>query len=216
MTHNGFVPGLYAITRADWVNEDQLATDVEQAILGGATMIQYRDKRSDQQQRLVAALLLKITCQSYGVPFIINDDVELAHEVDADGVHLGKDDVSIQTARKRLGNHALIGYSCYNKLCLAQNAENAGADYIAFGGFYPSSTKPNVVHASTELLLQAKEVLQLPVVAIGGITDQNGAELVTAGADALAVINGVFGEQDILEAAKRFKQLFTANVQRCA
>jgi thiamine-phosphate pyrophosphorylase len=140
--------------------------------------------------------------------FIVNDDAALARQSQADGVHLGREDTAPVQARARLGSRAIIGVSCYNELPRAQAAQEQGADYVAFGRFFPSRTKPQAVQAGPELLHEAKKKLRIPVVAIGGITPENGASLIAAGADALAVIEGVFGQADVRAAAERYAQLF--------
>ena len=143
-----------------------------------------------------------------GFVFLVNDDVELAKQTQADGVHLGREDVSLVQARTQLGPQAIIGVSCYNELARAVQAQNEGADYVAFGRFFPSRTKPQAVQADLELLREAKTKLHIPIVAIGGITPENGASLIAAGADALAVIEGVFGQADVRAAAARYARLF--------
>jgi len=201
--------GLYAITPEHPDPAHPLPEQVEQAILGGARVIQYRDKSGDPQRRLDQASALLSLCRRHGVPLIINDDVELAAAVGADGVHLGRDDPDPIAARERLGSDTLIGVSCYNRLENAARARELGADYIAFGRFFPSASKPQAVQARPELLQQARAFLQLPIVAIGGITPQNGAPLVAAGADMLAVIDALFGNTDIRTTAQAFAQLFS-------
>jgi len=200
--------GLYAITDS---SQNQLESKVELALKGGARILQYRDKSSDQTRRLTQAKRLLDLCRRHDAIFIINDDVELAKAIGADGVHLGRDDHDIESARIALGNEAIIGLSCYNQLDLAVSAQNAGADYVAFGRFFPSSTKPHAVQAEIELLSAAKRTLRLPIVAIGGITPENGALLIEAGADMLAVIQGLFAQQDIRTAAEQFQKLFVQN-----
>lgn len=200
--------GLYVITDADLLAATGLVDAVEQAIVGGARFVQYRDKRGDPQQRLRQAHALNALCRDHGIPLIVNDDVELAARVDAAGVHLGEDDPPLHTAQARLGKSAIIGVSCYNRLDLALAAARMGASYVAFGSFYPSSTKPKAVRADIALLREAREVLTLPIVAIGGITADNGRALIEAGADFLAVIKGVFGRPDIRTAAQAYAQLF--------
>ncbi len=200
--------GLYAITDSKLLSPERIVEAVALAIQGGAVMIQYRDKGDDPMRRQWEAMDLSNMCRPLGVPLIINDDIELAAQVMAKGVHLGKDDADIASARARLGPNAIIGVSCYNNLDYAIAAEKAGADYVAFGSFYPSPTKPNAVKAEPELIRQAKQRLSIPVVAIGGITADNGAPLVEAGADMLAVITDVFGQADILGAAERFSKLY--------
>ena len=186
-----------------------LLHDVEFAIVGGARIVQYRDKSQNSAMRLAQAKEMLELCKRYGVLLIINDDVELAAAINAHGVHLGGEDASLQTARKRLGSHAIIGASCYNRLELAIHAQEQAADYVAFGRFFPSSTKPNAVQADVELLRLAKRQLSIPIVAIGGITAQNGAQLVSAGADMLAVVEAVFAQDDIISAARQFAQCFS-------
>ena len=202
--------GLYAITDRELAAGQDLATQVAAALAGGARIIQYRDKGSERQRRLDEAGRLRQLTREYDALLLINDDVELAVEIDADGVHLGRHDAGLEQARERLGPDALIGISCYNRLDLAHQAQRAGADYLAFGRFFPSRTKPQAVQATPELLQRAKRELHLPLVAIGGITPENGASLITAGADMLAVIHGVFGQPDIRQACERFRPIFTA------
>ncbi|MBL8251390.1 MAG: thiamine phosphate synthase [Candidatus Competibacter sp.] len=200
--------GLYAITDALLLPDDRLIAAVEQAIVGGARLIQYRDKSEDGASRLRQAEQLNRLCRSYQVPLIINDDVELAARVGAAGVHIGRDDPAFATARARLGHAALIGVSCYDRLGLALDAERAGADYVAFGAFFPSPTKPTEIRAPVGLLREAKISLKIPIVAIGGITLETAPALLEAGADALAVVSAVFGQPDVQTAARRFAALF--------
>ena len=203
--------GLYAITDSTLLPQDRLIKAVEQAIKGGSNIIQYRDKDSTSKVRMEQALELAKLCETYQTTFIINDDIELAKKVGADGVHLGKDDASLKEARKYLGSQSIIGVSCYNSLEQAHEAQKSGADYIAFGSFYSSPTKPDAVEASLELLHEAKRQLRIPLVAIGGITPDNGAALIDAGANMLAVIHAVFGQDDIMQASERFADLFIEN-----
>ena len=200
--------GLYAITDSKLLSPEHLVQAVAQAIQGGAVMIQYRDKGDDAQRRLWEAQDLYNMCRPLGIPLIINDDVELAVQSMADGVHLGRDDDDIATVRARLGAGAIIGVSCYDELERAIAAEAAGADYVAFGSFNPSTIKPHAPRATIELLHAAKQHLRIPVVAIGGINGDNGAPLVAAGADMLAVINAVFGQADVAAAAARITKLY--------
>ncbi len=188
--------GLYAVTDNS-LSGTALVQHVAQAIQGGAVMIQYRDKSTDAGQRLWQANDLQMLCQPLRVPLIINDDIELAVQCRAAGVHLGKDDASIEQARAALGEQAIIGVSCYASLPRAQAALAAGADYVAFGSFFASPTKPAAEHADLELLRAARAALSIPIAAIGGITPDNGRALVTAGADLLAVVSGVFGATDV-------------------
>lgn len=200
--------GLYAVADGALLAGSRLTHAVARAIAGGAAIIQYRDKGTDPRQRHSQALALAQLCRAYGVPLIINDDMLLARTAGAAGVHLGRDDPPLEAARKLLGHDAIIGVSCYNDLSMAVEAQAAGADYVAFGAFFPSPTKPEAVRADTDLLRRAKARLQCPVVAIGGITPDNAPALIEAGADALAVINGVFGQPDPAAAARRFAGLF--------
>ena len=200
--------GLYAITDSELARATNLEAQVELALQGGARIIQYRDKRADTISRLAEAQALTRLCHRYNALMIVNDDVELAHAAGADGVHLGKDDAGLRQTRERLGDDAVIGISCYTRLELARQAQKAGADYVAFGRFFPSLSKPGAVQANPDLLRQARRELRLPLVAIGGITPENGAPLITAGADMLAVIHGVFGQPDIRQACERFQALF--------
>lgn len=199
--------GLYAITdgpRAD------LLDAAAQVLAGGARMLQYRDKTTDAARRLAEAVALKRLCDTHAVPLIINDDVALAAETGAAGVHLGRDDGDVAAARAALGAGAIIGVSCYDSLELARAAAAAGADYVAFGAFFPSPTKPHAVRASPSLLRQSA-ALGVPRVAIGGITPDNAPSLVEAGADFLAVISAVFSAPDARAAAQRFARLYSSD-----
>ena len=205
--------GLYAITDAEFKGE-ALAAQVEHAIQGGAQIIQYRDKSDDLAQRLAEAEGIFSVCQHHGVPLLINDDIELAAHIGAHGVHIGRNDAVYAAARERLGEDAIIGVSCYNRFELAQQAEAEGADYIAFGRFFSSGTKPEAVQAEQSLLHRARTELRCPVVAIGGITPDNGAQLIQAGADMLAVIRGVFAADDVTLAAQSLQALFEPDVEK--
>jgi thiamine-phosphate pyrophosphorylase len=199
--------GLYAITSGS-KDSGQLIEQVSRALTGGARIVQYRDKSSDHARRLAEAQALLNLCHEHQVPLIVNDDIELACQIQADGIHLGQQDAILSDARSRMGKHCIVGISCYNDFSLAQQAVADGADYIAFGAFYTSGTKPAASTASPDLLHRAKQELDIPVVAIGGITPHNAAELLDAGADMLAVIQGVFAQPDIELAARAFSSLF--------
>ncbi len=181
---------------------------IETALRSGIQVLQYRDKTQDHIKRLKQAQALKALCRDYAVPLIINDDVSLAQQIQADGVHLGKDDDRLLAARLLLGREAIIGVSCYNQLEQAQQAQAEGVDYIAFGSFYPSSTKPQAVRATPDLLRQAKPLLHVPIVAIGGIEPHNAAILLESGADFLAVITGIFGQDDVAAAVRGYQDVF--------
>ena len=210
MARRSLPRGLYAITDSHLIPADTLTDQVAAAIRGGAAVIQYRDKSSSPAQRQQQAAALVSLCHDHGIPLIINDDVELAVAVGAHGVHLGKADSTLRSARKQLGANAIIGVSCYNELERAVEAASEGADYVAFGRFFPSQSKPDTVTADPELLRQARQSLGIPVVAIGGITPENGQPLITAGAQLLAAIHGVFGQADVQAAARRYAELFGA------
>jgi len=200
------IKGLYAITPDETVTAE-LLRKVRLSLLGGAWVLQFRNKGADEVLRLEQARLLRELTHEFSVPLVINDDVVLAQQVDADGVHLGGSDGSVAAARAVLGSGKLIGVSCYNRVALAHQAVRQGADYVAFGSFFPSTVKPDAVAASPELLRQARREIAVPLVAIGGITVSNSVQLLAAGADALAVISAVFGETDIQDAARQFANL---------
>lgn len=205
--------GLYAITQTEGKTIAQVLAEVDAALRGGAVVVQYRDKQPLDAARLARELL--VVCHAYQVPLLINDSVELAAEIGADGVHLGRDDGDIAAARTALGSHAIIGVSCYNDVDRATRAERAGADYVAFGRFFASGSKPLAAPADIATLSLAKQTLNVPIVAIGGILPDNAGQLLAAGADLLAVIGGLF-DAEPLPAARRFQALFQANGERHA
>lgn len=200
----GRTGGLYAISHG---RGGDLPEHVEAAIQGGARLVQYRDKGSDTARRLGESRALAALCARHDVPLIINDDIGLAAASGAAGVHLGRDDGTIAEARAHLGDHAIIGVSCYSDLALARQFAAQGASYLAFGAFFPSPSKPLAQRADATLLRQARN-LGLPLVAIGGITADNGAELLAAGADWLAVISALFDADDVRASAQRISHLF--------
>jgi thiamine-phosphate pyrophosphorylase len=185
-----------------------LISKVEAALRGGAGVVQYRSKTGDESRRKEQAAGIARLCRGRDTLFIVNDSVDLAHAVDADGVHLGKDDGDIAAARAVLGPGKLIGMSCYNDMDRARSAQSQGADYVAFGSFFPSATKPLALRAGAELLRIAASGISLPVVAIGGINVDNAAGLIAAGADAVAVVSALFDAPDIEAQARRFARLF--------
>jgi thiamine-phosphate pyrophosphorylase len=201
--------GLYAVT-PDEPDTARLCAMVESALAGGARLLQYRNKIATEAVRTEQAAALAAVCRRYAVPLIVNDHLELAARIGADGVHLGRDDGDVAAARARLP-HALIGVSCYNELERAVAAHAAGADYVAFGRFFASTTKPGDIRASLELVRQAKQMLGLPVVGIGGITLHNAPALVGAGVDALAVVSALFDSADIRAAAGQFAALYVGS-----
>ncbi len=201
----GFMKGLYAITESD---SNTLLKNVRLALQGGVNILQYRNKNADTAQQVVEATALVSLCQEYNVCFIINDDIQLAKQVRANGVHLGRDDGSIGEARDVLGDDAIIGVTCYQDIERAVKAEKLGADYIAFGSFFASPTKPNAPRADIELLQQARSQLSLPICCIGGITLQNVDSLIENGADMVAVISSLFATEDIEQTARQFSVSF--------
>ena len=201
--------GLYAITAAADTDPVRLADRVDAAIDGGAVMVQFRAKDLAGRERYATAALLLDTCRARRVPLIVNDDPVLAAGIEADGVHVGRDDGDVPSARRIVGDRSIVGVSCYDRLDLALAAADDGATYVAFGSFFASPTKPHAVPAPIRLLADAREKLDLPLVAIGGVTAGNGAALVEAGADFLAAIDGVFGGDDVERAARGYAALFS-------
>ncbi|WP_234411333.1 thiamine phosphate synthase [Rhodanobacter thiooxydans] len=183
---------------------------VAQALTGGATLLQYRDLSDDTARRRTEATALVQLCHAHRVPLIIDHDIALALAVGADGVHLGRDDDEPVAVRAVLGEHAIVGVSCYGSLARAQAAARAGASYVSFGAFFPSPTKPLAARVPVDLLRQSA-ALGVPRVAIGGITPDNGAALVEAGADYLAAVTAVFATTDVRTAAQRFADLYSSD-----
>lgn len=200
--------GLYAIT-PDGADRDRLLQLAARALEGGTRLLQYRNKSAAPAQRLAEARALMALSARHGAKLIVNDDLALALEVKAHGLHLGRDDGELAAARAAFPG--LLGASCYDSLDLAKRAASAGADYIAFGSVFPSSTKPGAVRAPLSLFTAAR-TLGLPMVAIGGITLANAPELVRAGADCLAVISSLFDAPDVAAAARAFNQLYAQEV----
>jgi len=207
MPERAFPSGIYAIT-PETADTAHLLARVEAALRGGIAAVQYRDKSSDVVRRHEQASELAELCHRFNVPLIINDDLRLADLCDADGVHLGRYDGSLAEARIILGKGKFIGASCYQSLDLALAAQAADADYVAFGSFFPSPTKPDAGRADLDLLRQAGSKIRVPLVAIGGITLANAAPLIDAGADGLAVLSALFDAPDITAAAQALNQLF--------
>jgi len=197
--------GLYAITPESLARDD-LIERAAHALAGGARVLQYRSKDADPQRRAGAASALAALCRSLGATFIVNDDVDLALAVDADGVHLGREDGDLVAARARLQGR-LLGASCYDRLELARAAVAAGADYVAFGSVFASPTKPGAVRAPLNLFTLAR-TLDVPLCAIGGITVETAPALIHAGADLLAVVSDLFDADDITARARAYARLF--------
>jgi thiamine-phosphate pyrophosphorylase len=204
--------GLYAITDSELL-KGRLLPYVEAALKGGATLLQYRDKSTDDARRLREAEALRELCNRYGAALIINDDAELAARLGV-GLHLGQGDGSLSAARALLGRQAIIGGTCHAQLELAEAAAKEGASYVAFGRFFNSTTKPGAPAADVELLAAAKTKVNLPIVAIGGVTLDNAPELIAHGASMVAVVHGLFGADSAAEVERRaraFSALFTSN-----
>jgi thiamine-phosphate pyrophosphorylase len=209
MTEHAPLRGLYAITSAALCRDRALLTAaVTAALKGGATLVQYRDKAGDAATRQATARALLELCHAHGARLLINDDVDLARAIGADGVHLGASDLPLHEARRRLGDARLIGVSCANRMPRAVAAQNEGANYVAFGRFFPSRTKPDAPGAELSLLQQARAQLRIPVCAIGGITPANVASVVAAGADMVAAVDGVFAAPDVEQAARAYARCF--------
>lgn len=199
--------GLYLVT-PDWDDTDKLLAASEQAIAGSATLLQYRHKTaSDALRKEQAAALLKL-CRRLGVPFIVNDHVELCEQLDADGIHVGGTDAAVAEVRAQLGKNKIVGASCYGDLQRARDAVAAGASYVAFGGFFPSRVKKYEVTTSPSIITQAISELPVPVCVIGGMTAQNSAPLVALGSHMVAAISGVYAADDPRAAAAEFAVLF--------
>lgn len=205
MTAAAWQRGLYLVT-PDEPDTGRLLDRVA-AVLGEASLLQYRNKSASPALRSEQALALLPLCRAAGVPLIVNDDIDLAHAIGAAGVHLGEHDRAVNRARAVLGDTAIVGVSCYDDLRRAHAAAAAGASYIAFGAFFPSATKPGARRAGLSLLQEAAS-LRLPRVAIGGITPDNAPVLIGAGADLLAVIAGVFDTADPAAAAAAYRRAF--------
>lgn len=201
------ISGLYAVT-PDEADTELLLKKVEAALQGGVSVLQYRNKQASHKLQTQQARALLPMCRHYQVPLIINDSIKLCLTLDADGVHLGADDGNLSEARARLGADKILGASCYNRFDLALSAQQAGADYVAFGACFASSTKPQAPVASLDLFRRANEQLHIPAVAIGGITLENGLLAIAAGASSIAVINAIFNANDVKLAAQQFTQLF--------
>ncbi len=212
MLQNKCIRGLYGIT-PEHVPATILETAVAEALAGGMCVLQYRAKSLPDEAKRKQAQRIFAMCRKADVPFLVNDDLALAVEIGADGVHLGREDATLSSARRALGHNKIIGVSCYNDLSLASHAANGGADYIAFGSFFPSATKPTAVRADPSLIVQARQRFNIPIVAIGGVTLENAPQLIAAGADALAVISDLFGTNDVRARASHYQTLFDTHVR---
>ncbi|MCB1614744.1 MAG: thiamine phosphate synthase [Pseudomonadales bacterium] len=203
--------GLYAITDETLLPEDCFIGKITTVLKNGCKIIQYRNKHGSSVLRQKQAEQLRKLCTQYDACLLINDDVELALACKADGVHLGQNDIALNKARKQLGSNAIIGITCHDSLDLAVQAQHEGADYVAFGSFFPSAIKPHAQRAPKALLIEAKAQLNIPLVAIGGITRDNGRQLIDCGADMLAVISDLWADDSTTSLEQRtnaFMHLF--------
>lgn len=203
----GVIKGVYAIT-PQTSDTDDLVARVDAALKGGVRLFQYRNKSSSYSLKRTQSAALVKCIRGYGGCLIMNDDPQLAVDVGADGVHIGVSDGSIEHARSIIGKDRILGVSCYNELARAHVAQIAGADYVAFGSFFPSATKPGAVRAGPDLLRRASVELSVPIVAIGGIESCNARQLVEAGADALAILSALFNAEDVEETASKLTKMF--------
>ncbi|MBV7537909.1 thiamine phosphate synthase [Duganella sp. sic0402] len=200
--------GLYLVT-PNWDDTDRLLQLSEQAMQAGPiALLQYRHKDAGPALRAEQAAALQALCRRYQVPFIVNDFVELCQQLDADGVHLGGTDAEVANVRAQLGSEKIIGASCYGDMARAIDAQLAGASYVAFGGFYPSRVKQYAVTTQASILDQAREVIRVPTVVIGGMTPENAAPLVARGAHMVAAISSIYQAESVAEAVSQFNVLF--------
>ena len=205
------ISGVYAVTPND-LDTARLCKNVESALRGGVTLVQYRNKVADPGLRLMQASALLALCRSFNVPLVINDHLDLCAQIDADGLHLGSTDCDLGAARRLLGEDKIIGASCYNQLDLAFKAERSGASYIAFGACFSSGTKPNAVNVPLSVFIEAKQKVNLPIVAIGGITLDNAFQVIEAGATSIALVGGLFNTKNIQETSQQFSNFFKSNL----
>lgn len=203
---------LYAVTDRHWLGEETLYEQVEKALKGGATFIQLREKGLDEEAFLSEAKEIKTLCKKYGVPFVINDNVEIAAKVDADGVHVGQSDMEAGDVRARLGENKIIGVSAQT-VEQAQEAEKRGADYLGVGAVFPTDSKADAQEVNTETLQAICKAVSIPVIAIGGIGAHNVMELSGSGICGIAVISAIFAQPDI-EAAARELKVLTENMTK--
>ena len=207
MRDSFIIKGLYAIT-PDSADLNTLIQKTKSAIEGGAFMVQYRSKIQDRDVKMQQCAAILRLCREHNVPCIVNDDVEMCRTLKADGVHLGEEDDNIAEVRHILGDDAIIGSSCYDQLDRAKSAQKEGASYVAFGAMFPTSTKPNAPRATLALLKEAKREIQIPIVAIGGITVNNAHDVIKTGIDAIAVITSLYEAKSIKETAETFAKMF--------
>ena len=199
--------GLYLVT-PDWDDTEALIKATEMALTVGVGLLQYRHKTATGELRLEQASALLKLCRQYNVPFIINDHIDLCIALDADGIHVGGTDASVAVVRTLIGKDKILGASCYGDFALAEQAQIAGASYVAFGGFYPSRVKKYEVSTPASIVSKAKAELTVPVCMIGGMTPENAKPLVKEGADMVAAISSVYSAADIATAVREFAVLF--------
>jgi len=211
MRDSFIIKGLYAIT-PDSADLNTLIQKTKSAIEGGAFMVQYRSKIQDRDVKMQQCAAILRLCREYEIPCIVNDDVDMCRILEADGVHLGEKDDNIAEVRHILGEDAIIGSSCYDQLDRAKSAQKEGASYVAFGAMFPTSTKPNAPRASLALLKEAKREIQIPIVAIGGITVNNAHDVIKTGIDAIAVITSLYEAKSIKETAETFAKMFQIKI----
>ena len=204
------VRGLYVITDTQLIPRERFVETVEAAVRGGATMVQLREKETPREEVIHLAREVLAVTRRYGALLIVNDHPAIAREVGADGAHVGREDPPVAEARAMLGPEAIIGASCYGDVARAVAAEQAGADYVAFGTPFPSPTKPKRTDISLGIFQEVKQRVKVPVFAIGGITIENAPQVIDAGADGIAVVSGVFAAPDVEAAAQALAQLFSS------
>ena len=197
---------LYAVTDRRWLGDSTLEQQVEEALKGGATFVQLREKQLDKKSFYREAVSLKKLCRKYGVPFVIDDDVELALESGADGVHIGQSDMALLDAREKLGPEKMIGVSA-RTVEEALEAERNGADYLGVGAVFSTSTKPDAVDVSLETLRKICESVSIPVVAIGGIGTENLPKLAGTGIAGVAVVSALFAGENIRKSAEKLRRV---------
>lgn len=204
--------GLYLITDPSW--GEHLTHKVEGALRGGCRLVQYRNKHASAHQAEIESRELLALCQRYNTPLLINDNLDLAIHINADGVHLGQGDDDCAGARELLAPNKIIGVTCHDQLTLALQAQKDGADYVAFGRFFDSETKPEAGQAPLSLITEAKRRLRAPVVAIGGITLDNAPSIINLGADMLAVSHSLLSAEDCDQQARAFAHCFSFNIRQ--
>lgn len=206
---------LYAVTDRHWLGKQTLFDQVKEALDGGATCIQLREKQLDEENFLKEAIEIQKLCKEYHVPFIVNDNVEIAKDMHADGIHVGQSDMEALDVRKALGNDVILGVSAQT-VEQAKKAEAHGADYLGVGAVFPTGSKDDAEDVSYETLKAICEAVSIPVIAIGGITQDNVKELAGSGIVGIAVISAIFAQKDITQATKDLKQATEQMLNDCS